>query len=122
MELLACSGPGAGAAIEESIAIGYAHAVLVGCLLVVSLSLLAVVPRTWFVPVIIAGLLWIHPAWTISARRGDCGFMKRNASWAVSGIATLAILWQARGSSSNHRPAGLYSRSCDDDDDRGQPP
>jgi hypothetical protein len=39
-------------------------------------------------------LIALHPAWTISAISGDCGFMKRDASWVFTGIGTLALVVQ----------------------------
>ncbi|MEW4570979.1 hypothetical protein AB1L88_24180 [Tautonia sp. JC769] len=40
-------------------------------------------------------LLVLHPAWTISASKGDCGATKAEAALVVSGAAALAILVQA---------------------------
>lgn len=67
----ACSGPGAGEAIAQSIEIGYTHAM--GGLLIISLGLLALGPRWWPIPALLVSLLVLHPAWTISAISGDCG-------------------------------------------------
>lgn len=94
MMLFACSGPGAGKAIVQSIEIGYTHAAIDGGLFVVSFVLFATGPRRWIVPAILLGLLILHPAWTISAISGDCGFLKRDVSLVFTGIGTLAVLVQ----------------------------
>jgi hypothetical protein len=95
--LLACSGPGAGAAIAESTRIGYTHAAVTGVLLAVSLAI-AGLGRRWSVPAILLGLVALHPAWTVSAISGDCGHMKRYASWLFTVAGCAALGWQvARG-------------------------
>jgi hypothetical protein len=94
MNLFACSGPGAGETIARNIAIGYTHAAIVGGMLVASIVLFAIGPRRWIFPVVILGLVALHPAWTISAIQGDCGILKRDASSVFTGIATLAIIVQ----------------------------
>jgi hypothetical protein len=96
MYLFSCSGPGAGETIARNIATGYTHAAIVGGVFVVSLVLYAIGPRRWIVPAIVLALIMLHPAWTISATRGDCGFLKRDASWVFTVIAALAIFTQGR--------------------------
>lgn len=84
--ILACSGPGAGQAIARNIAIGYFFAVGTG---------LATICYFWFrswnggnwPAYACATLLAFHPAWSISARRGDCGATKVMASLVVFSIA-----------------------------------
>jgi hypothetical protein len=39
-------------------------------------------------------LIAVHPAWTISARSGDCGMMKQFFSLVVAGILVLIVLGQ----------------------------
>jgi hypothetical protein len=92
--LFACSGPGAGETIARNIEIGYTHAAIVGGLLAASLLLSALRPGKWIVPMVIFGLVLLHPAWTISAISGDCGFLKRDASWFFTAIGTFAVVTQ----------------------------
>ncbi len=92
--LLACSGPGAGAAIAESIAVGYTHAAVAGGLLLASLAVSAFT-RRWATPAVLVGLLVLHPAWTVSAISGDCGHLKREVSWVFSGLGCVALGGQA---------------------------
>ena len=94
MWLFACSGPGAIAEIQRNIAIGSAHAGIVGALLLASLGL-GLATRRWLGTAICAGLLALHPAWTVSALDGDCGDTKRWLSWAFSGFALAVVVWQA---------------------------
>jgi len=87
LDLFACSGPGAGAFIAESIAIGYFHANVAGVLFLV--ALLFAVARfhyrlTWLAPILIGFVLAVHPAWTVSAIHGDCGFRLRAAAFNTS--------------------------------------
>ncbi len=91
--MFACSGPGAPYAIGESIRIGQIHAAVLALLLLVSATLsLRYGRRT--IPIILLAMLALHPAWTISAISGDCGHFKRDASWAFTGGACLALMWQ----------------------------
>jgi hypothetical protein len=92
--LFACSGPGAGAAIAESIRIGYDQAMLVGGLFMNSLAI-AALTRQWIFPAIVLGLLAVHPAWTVSAISGDCGEFKRFASWAFTWTGVVVLTIQA---------------------------
>lgn len=94
MWLFACSGPGAGAAIARSIEIGYAHAIVTGGLLVLSLGLLALGPRWWPIPALLVSLLVMHLAWTINAISGDCGDFKRDASLVFTCVGGVALCWQ----------------------------
>lgn len=93
-EMFACSGPGAPAAIARSVEIGYTHAGIAGGLLLASVALLAVARRGWAFPAILLGLLVIHPAWTISVIDGDCGYLRRDASWVVTVVGALTIFFQ----------------------------
>jgi hypothetical protein len=43
----------------------------------------------------------LHPAWMISALSGDCGDIKRFASWAFTGLGCVAFGW----------PVALFLRS-----------
>jgi hypothetical protein len=81
------------AAIAESIAIGYTQAKLLGGMFVVSL-LLATPPRRWLIPAALLLLLAVHPAWTVSAITGDCGFFKRQVAYLFTGLGVAALFWQ----------------------------
>ena len=95
MELLACSGPGAGAAIAKNTANRYAHAAVAGGLLLTSALVLVLGSRRWLVPAILLGLLILHPAWTISGLGiGDCGMLRRDVSWLFTGLGVVALGWQ----------------------------
>src|SRR4051812_46613159 len=94
MELLACSGPGAGAAIAENIQAGFVHAVIAFGLLLISLGTLWFAHRRFVVPLVLAVLLALHPAWTISAAIGDCGDLKHSLAILFTVIGCLALCWQ----------------------------
>jgi hypothetical protein len=119
MNLFACSGPGAGETIARNIGIGYTHAAIVGGMLVASFVLFAIGPRRWIVPAIILGLVALHPAWTISAISGDCGFLKRDASWVFTGIGTLAIVAQGVFALANRRTENPFDSAADDERGKG---
>lgn len=83
---LACSGPGASEAIARNIAIGYFFAVGTGVATVCYFWLRSWTGGNW--PAYACALLLaFHPAWTISARRGDCGNTKAMVSLFVFSIA-----------------------------------
>src|SRR5436190_10626359 len=92
--LLACSGEGAGETIARNIQIGYSHAGIAGGLLVVAGILLLFNPKWWLFPSICLALFLLHPAWTVSAIHGDCGFLKRDASWAFTALACATLVLQ----------------------------
>jgi hypothetical protein len=95
MELFACSGPGAGAAISWSIKVGYIQAAVVGGMLLASLFVFTIgVRRTAVSPAVLVGLLVLHPAWTVSAIRGDCGELKVLASCAFTCFGGAALGYQ----------------------------
>src|SRR5437588_147441 len=84
--ILACSGPGAGAAIQQSIIIGYF------CAAIGAVITLALAYDSWrmgyarFTLTVALLMLFLHPAWTISAIHGDCGFLKRDVSYFFTAI------------------------------------
>jgi hypothetical protein len=97
--ILACSGPGAGQAIARSIAIGHFSAAAVAFMTIWLFRLSEGTGRYW--PAYWSALLLtLHPAWTISAIRGDCGMTKVAVSVIVflliSGFLTLQILTARR--------------------------
>lgn len=84
--ILACSGPGAGQAIARNITIGYYFAATTGFITIWLFRLRSRTGRDW--PAYLSALLLaLHPAWTISAIRGDCGFAKV----ALSGLVLLLL-------------------------------
>ena len=92
--LFACSGPNAPAVIARSIEIGYIHALLMAGLLVASLLLSLMLGRHWLFPVVLIVLLTFHPAWTVSAVHGDCGYSKRSDSLLVTLVGISLLGWQ----------------------------
>ncbi|GEP40741.1 hypothetical protein BGE01nite_00320 [Brevifollis gellanilyticus] len=82
------------AAIQQSITIGYFCAAFGG---VATLALAYAFVRTrrvrFTLPV--AGLLMlVHPAWTVSATRGDCGFFKREVSYILTAVFIGLLIYQ----------------------------
>ncbi len=78
--LLACSGPNAGAVIRGNELYAWECAVPFVCRFIASLLLAVWKTKLPAVVWLFGGMLLLHPAWTISARRGDCGFFKAEAS------------------------------------------
>jgi hypothetical protein len=96
MWLLACSGPGAAATIAGNIAFAQQQAVVVGGLTAASLLLWVPFNRRIRYPAVCLLVLSFHPAWTMSATKGDCGSgMASNAIWA-SLFALGALIMQVR--------------------------
>jgi hypothetical protein len=94
MELFACSGPGAGLAIGENVGISLKHAAVMGELVLVSVCVFTIGPRRRVVPIVLICMLVLHPAWWISALRGDCGEDKRDYSRIFTAIGSAALFWQ----------------------------
>lgn len=92
--IVACSGPGAATAIQQNITIGYF------CAAIGAVITLALAYNAWrsqqfrFTLPIAAVLLLLHPAWTISAVHGDCGFFKRDASYTFLGVYFVLMVYQ----------------------------
>ena len=92
--ILACSGPGAPATIQQSIIIGYFCAAIGGVIT------LALGYDTWrmrdlrFTLVVAAVMLLLHPAWTVSAIHGDCGFFKRDVSYFFTAVYFALMIYQ----------------------------
>jgi hypothetical protein len=104
MMLWACSGPGARAFIDANIHTAFIHAGVVAGLLAASALLVIPFRRTWFFLLICAGFLALHPAWTISARRGDCGILKAGAATLLTMLAGGIVLVQL--------PVGAHMRAA----------
>jgi hypothetical protein len=91
---LACSGPGAIAAIEQSITIGYFCAAMGG---IITLALAYDFLRTRrlrFTLPVSAFMMLIHPAWTVSALHGDCGSLKRAFSCNFTTVFVGLMVYQ----------------------------
>ena len=93
MSLIACSGPGASELIARNIDSANDHALLVAGALVASLLVFGLIRVKWF-PLICLGLFVIHPAWTVSALMGDCGFLKVTLAKVFSAAAVTALTFQ----------------------------
>jgi hypothetical protein len=92
--ILACSGPGAAATIQQSITIGYFCAAL-GGVITLALAFDAWRVRDWrFTLPTAAVMLLVHPAWTVSAAHGDCGFFKRDVSYFFTAIYFALMIYQ----------------------------
>jgi hypothetical protein len=92
--ILACSGPGAMTVIQQSITIGYFCAAFGG---VATLALAYDFLRTRrvrFTLPVASLLMLVHPAWTVSATRGDCGFFKRDVSYVLTAIFIGLLFYQ----------------------------
>jgi len=94
--LLACSGPGAPATIGRNILFSFSQALVVGLLFWASLVLWrwSGRPRRAF-PALCLALLVLHPAWTVNAVSGDCGYFKAGTSVVISGAAVILVSLQA---------------------------
>jgi hypothetical protein len=107
MDLLACSGPGAGATISRNIEFAYGQAACGALLAAVSLGLCLAACRRRLYPALCAALLAVHPAWTVSALGGDCGALKAGAAVAFTGAAALLVVAQlAHGAVTRHQHPG----------------
>jgi hypothetical protein len=105
MHLLACSGPGAMKAIADSIATGNLLA-LIGGVLVAGVAIHALVTNSWYFPTWMSiGLMILHPAWTVSAIQGDCGWQKVVCSYGVTGLLAVLGMIQAFLVRSNAAPS-----------------
>src|SRR5579872_3284219 len=91
--LFACSGDG-GQLIAQNIEVGYTHAAIAAGLFVGSLGLTALFKGRWIGAAIFFGLVLLHPAWTISAISGDCGFLKAAASRVLTGLGSIGLIVQ----------------------------
>ena len=92
-EIIAFSGPGAGARIQANINIGYICAAGTLALLLFTYFMYHCerIKAGWLVKFLFISFL-LHPAWTLSARSGDGGIMKVNISFFILVVAVLALL------------------------------
>jgi len=101
--LLACSGPGAGRAIASSILFGYVSAAIAFVLLLAAAFLYVVFLGKWHAAVIHLALLALHPAWTVSAIHGDCGFAKTQWSFVAIVVAGILLVRTGKAATSRQR-------------------
>ena len=117
--ILACSGPGALQAIQDNILYAREHSILVGGIAVLSITFWFLTRRWTALPLYILCMLLVHPAWTVSAISGDCGFFKAAAATFVTLVAgasaglVLSALARAR-SSARPGAAGILTNSPDE--------
>jgi hypothetical protein len=91
---LACSGPGAFAAIYFSTIYAWYFAGI-SAVIVLAIAYDHLRLRTWSWRLLLAGLLMaLHPAWTVSAVAGDCGGMKKQASMTVLILLIVLVILQ----------------------------
>lgn len=94
LAIFACSGPGAFITIRQNITIGY-FAAAIGAVVVLALTYDALRTRRLRLTLPSAALmLLLHPAWTISAVHGDCGYFKRDASYFFTAGYLLLLVFQ----------------------------
>lgn len=97
--LVACSGPGAGQTIHNNIVYAQYQFLVVAMLALASILFWLGTRRQRGLMLTEIVLMIIHPAWTISALHGDCGYLK---AYVATGFTVLAAtcfalqvaLWQ----------------------------
>ena len=104
LTFLACSGPGAGLTIRENIVISLfcaaISAVIVGAIALDDWRLGRFGGRLGIGLVLLA----IHPAWTVSAIHGDCGYQKRDLSCLVVALLLGLLVCQFVVSANSSQP------------------
>ena len=90
----ACSGPGAMAAIQESITVGYLCAAMGGVIAVALAHDILRTRRVRFTLPLALLMLLIHPAWTVSADHGDCGMLKLDVAHAFTVVYFGLMIYQ----------------------------
>ena len=95
MILLACSGfDGPPEALVRNIEFANQHAAIAACLCLASLALFIVKRTWWALPASSVAMFAMHPAWTEGGLHGDCGYLMRHASWAVTSLGVVFICLQ----------------------------
>jgi hypothetical protein len=74
--------------------IAYINAATLGGVFLVSLAIYGYFSRRRAVPLLLGGLLALHPAWTLSAIDMDCGYLRRDASYVFTALGYTAFAWQ----------------------------
>ncbi len=85
---LACSGPGAARAMTNNMLAGWVLLAVAAGVAATVLVLTRSPKPPWSARWLPAVLAAIHPGWWMSVRSGDCGFMLRNTSIAMTAIVT----------------------------------
>jgi hypothetical protein len=92
--ILACSGPGAMTTIHQSITISQFCAAMSG-VIVLALAFDHWRRHRWsFRLGFAAALMAVHPAWTVSAWHGDCGYFKRHTSYFLLAVLFGLLAYQ----------------------------
>jgi hypothetical protein len=107
LSLLACSGPGAGRVIAENSTYAMLQSFAVFALACTAFWLYTQLGCARWPVIVIVILFAIHPAWTISATKGDCGYTKANVATAFTCVAVGLIAIQAA------RPTIRYFRKSE---------
>src|SRR5262245_28861691 len=95
MLVFACSGfDGPPEVLIRNIELSEQLAAVAGYLCLASLALFAVRRTWWALPALSAALFGLHPARTFSARNGDCGFLQRDAAYAVTSLIAVIVCVQ----------------------------
>src|SRR4051812_8310503 len=68
-------------------------AVVAGIICLISFVIFAIGPLRWPVPLILLGLLILHPRWSIGGQ-GDGGEQMRQMSWLCLYLGGAVICWQ----------------------------
>jgi hypothetical protein len=84
------------ATIAGNIALARQQAIIVGFLTAASLALWLPFNRRVRYPAVCLLLLSFHPAWTMSATRGDCGYGMANNALGVTLLAIVVVGFQVR--------------------------
>jgi hypothetical protein len=103
MSLWACSGPEAPRLMAENASIAQTHALVAAGLCAVAVAVYFLLYRAKWFPLVCLGLLLVHPAWTVSERRGDCGFLKAGAAQVITVVCAAMVLVQC--------PLGLRAKA-----------
>jgi len=90
--MIACSGPDAGATIARNADIGNINGGVAVGICLCSIALYTLWRRGWGFPAAQVAIASFHPAWTISAIGGDCGYLLRDASYVATTVAGLVLI------------------------------
>src|SRR5262249_35432829 len=92
--IIACSSLPGHDPFGPNIAAAHTHAAIAAGLLLLSALLWALVNRSRIWPIMIAVLVVLHPAWTVSPYHGDCGILKKGLAEVFTGLGCAAIVGQ----------------------------
>jgi len=92
--VLSCSGPNTLLHIADRIAYSHEQAIILALIAIFSV-VMWVILRMWkLLPISIIAMLLIHPYWSISALKGDCGRFKESASTFITYYAITCVVIQ----------------------------